>query len=250
MKPLTMCLAKLPLGPVLRTRCPSEGKLKLPAFRFSRVEWLPKRTNGCLLGLEWQIKNMIREEISGQENFQMNEFVSFSEWHPAVCTRWSVQSTQCSLLVGKRCQIISDFYWYTGIRSFRDTTKSKPRLHFQLALNLFFFFGLFAISWATDVAYRGSQARGQIGTVATGLCQSHSNIRIRVTSATYTTAHGNIGSLTHWARPGIEPTTSWFLAGFVNHWGKAVTPSLSWFLRRSISLLFMMQKWSKICFIQ
>ena len=26
-------------------------------------------------------------------------------------------------------------------------------------------------------------------------------------SATYTTAHGNTGSLTHWARPGSEPTT-------------------------------------------
>ena len=31
---------------------------------------------------------------------------------------------------------------------------------------------------------------------------------------TYTTTHGNAGSSTHWARPGIEPTTSWFLVGF------------------------------------
>lgn len=31
---------------------------------------------------------------------------------------------------------------------------------------------------------------------------------------TYSTAHGNSGSLTHWARPGIEP--SWILAGFVS----------------------------------
>ena len=33
---------------------------------------------------------------------------------------------------------------------------------------------------------------------------------------TYTTAHGNTRSLTHWVRPGIEPTTSWFLVGFVS----------------------------------
>ena len=33
---------------------------------------------------------------------------------------------------------------------------------------------------------------------------------------TYTTAHGNAGSLTHWARPGIEPATSWFPVGFVS----------------------------------
>ena len=35
-------------------------------------------------------------------------------------------------------------------------------------------------------------------------------------SATYTTDHSNAGSLTQWARPGIEPATSWFLIGFVS----------------------------------
>ena len=33
---------------------------------------------------------------------------------------------------------------------------------------------------------------------------------------TYTTAHSNTRSLTHWARPGIEPTTSWFLVRFIS----------------------------------
>ena len=32
-----------------------------------------------------------------------------------------------------------------------------------------------AISWAAPAAYGGSQARGPIRAVATGLCQSHSN---------------------------------------------------------------------------
>ena len=36
-------------------------------------------------------------------------------------------------------------------------------------------FGLFAFSGAAPAAYGGSQARGLIGTVATSLCQSHSN---------------------------------------------------------------------------
>ena len=40
---------------------------------------------------------------------------------------------------------------------------------------LFFFFGLFAISWAAPAAYGGSQARGPVGAVASSLCQSHSN---------------------------------------------------------------------------
>ena len=37
-------------------------------------------------------------------------------------------------------------------------------------------------------------------------------------SANYTTAHSKAGSLTHWARPGIEPAPSWTLGGFVIHW--------------------------------
>ena len=39
---------------------------------------------------------------------------------------------------------------------------------------------------------------------------------IQAAFATYTTAHSNAESLTHWARPGIEPETSWFLVGFVS----------------------------------
>ena len=35
-------------------------------------------------------------------------------------------------------------------------------------------------------------------------------------SSTYTTAHGNVRSLTHRAKPGIEPETSWLLVRFVS----------------------------------
>ena len=35
-------------------------------------------------------------------------------------------------------------------------------------------------------------------------------------SVTYSTTRGNAGSLTHRARPGIEPTSSWILAGFIS----------------------------------
>ena len=40
--------------------------------------------------------------------------------------------------------------------------------------------------------------------------------QIWATSETYTTAHGNTVYLTHWARPGIEPTSSWIQAGFIS----------------------------------
>ena len=39
--------------------------------------------------------------------------------------------------------------------------------------------------------------------------------QIGAASATYTTVHGNAQSLTHWARPGIEPKSSWILVRFV-----------------------------------
>ena len=41
----------------------------------------------------------------------------------------------------------------------------------------FLFFGIFAFSRATPRAHGGSQVRGLIGAVATGLRQSHSNTR-------------------------------------------------------------------------
>ena len=43
-------------------------------------------------------------------------------------------------------------------------------------------------------------------------------------STTYTTAHGNARSLTHWARPGMEPVSSWILVGFANCWATVRTP--------------------------
>ena len=39
--------------------------------------------------------------------------------------------------------------------------------------------------------------------------------QIWVSTSTYTTAHGNAGSLTHRARPEIEPASSWILVGFI-----------------------------------
>ena len=40
--------------------------------------------------------------------------------------------------------------------------------------------------------------------------------QIQAASTAYTTAHSNARSLTHLARPGIKPATSWFLVGFVS----------------------------------
>ena len=41
-------------------------------------------------------------------------------------------------------------------------------------------------------------------------------VELELQLQTYTTAHGNTRSLTHWWRPGIKPATSLFLVGFVS----------------------------------
>ena len=58
-----------------------------------------------------------------------------------------------------------------------------------LFIYLFLFFCLFAFSRAAPSAYGGSQARGQMGAVATGLHHSHSNSRSELhLHHTYTTS--------------------------------------------------------------
>ena len=54
-------------------------------------------------------------------------------------------------------------------------------------------------------------------TLQTQQCQ------IQAVSSIYTTAHSNSGSLTHCARPGIEPASSWILGGLLNHLAKTAT---------------------------
>ena len=52
--------------------------------------------------------------------------------------------------------------------------------------------------------------------------------RIRAESATYTTAQDNAESLTHWAKPGIEPGSSRILVGFITaepQWEPLAGPS-------------------------
>ena len=65
---------------------------------------------------------------------------------------------------------------------------------------------------AVPAAYGNSQASGWIGATTAGLHQSRSNIW--PVSSTYAAALSSAGSLTHWARPGIEPSSSSILVKF------------------------------------
>ena len=82
----------------------------------------------------------------------------------------------------------------------------KPRTLILLLL-LFWFFVCVLLFKAESVADGNSQARGRTRAAATG--------RFWDLSSTYTTAHSNTGSLTHWARPGIEPAPQWELPTYI-----------------------------------
>ena len=77
---------------------------------------------------------------------------------------------------------ICDLYHsYSNVGSLTQRARLgiKPTASWELSHENFppLFFCHFAISWAAPVAYGGSQARGLIGAIATGLHQSHSNAR-------------------------------------------------------------------------
>ena len=80
----------------------------------------------------------------------------------------------------------------------------------------------FLLFGATPVAYGSSQARGQIGTGAYNTWDPSHICHLHYSSC-------NSGSLTPWVGPGIEPTSSWILVGFVNHWAMMGTPWMIFF---------------------
>ena len=103
---------------------------------------------------------------------------------------------------------------------------------FFFGVVVFLFFYLFR---AAPTAHGGSQGRGWIRAVAAILRHSHSNTRSELCLQP-TTAHSDAGSLSHWARPGIELTTSWFLVGFVSTvpWQELLPITFNIILYRSI----------------
>ena len=84
-----------------------------------------------------------------------------------------------------------------------------------------FFFFLELHSWHMEVPRLGVKSELQLLAYATVTATQESSC-----ICDYTTAQGNARSLTHPARPGIEPTSLWILVGFINHWAMMGTP---WF---------------------
>ena len=97
----------------------------------------------------------------------------------------------------------------------------------QYSIAIFYF--VFFIT-ATPAAYESSQARSGIGAAAASLHHSHWQHQIWAVSLTYATACDNTGSLTHWGRPEIGPTSSrtlWWVLNLLSHNGNSKV-AFSW----------------------
>ena len=108
---------------------------------------------------------------------------------------------------------------------------------FSLAFFFFFFF-----FWLFRAAPASNSQTSLIEAVATGLQHRIWGLVCNL----HTAAHGNTGSLTGWAGPGIEPPSSWILVRFLTCWATIGTPgcflqvwSLSHVLKICLFLLYM-----------
>ena len=101
-----------------------------------------------------------------------------------------------------------------------------PELYLLFIFIYVFIYLFICFFRATLSVYGSSQTRGRIGATAAGLHRSHSNT----------------GSLTHWARPGIEPTSSWILLSLLTTepWRELLnsTFSLKWELTLFFIIIF------------
>ena len=98
---------------------------------------------------------------------------------------------------------------------------AKNYRHSLLTL-IFFLFSAFFFFRAATEACGSSQARGQIGAVVASLCHSLSDARSE--------PHLQLtGSLTRWARPGIEPASSWIQVRFISTAPRCELPVCSYF---------------------
>ena len=138
-----------------------------------------------------------------------------------------IKKKERELLIVIHCSKLILFYFLNDFYFFHHSLfTGKP-------IKTFFF----VFPRAAPVAYGESEARGLFGAVATSPHQSYSSVGSEP-------SHSNTGSLTHWARPGIEPATSWFLVRFVNHWATMGTPLFLIYL-----FIYLFIYWLHICSI-
>ena len=111
--------------------------------------------------------------------------------------------------------------WQYGIHTLNyhiheDASDSHVLYDMQLVLHFFVLFSFFfspPLFRAPLMASGSSQVSGGIGAAAAGLHHSHGHSGSK--PHLQPTHHSSWESLTHWARPGIQPTSLWILVIFV-----------------------------------
>ena len=92
---------------------------------------------------------------------------------------------------------------------------SSVSLTYICSLSPHFIYLFVCLFRATPAAHGGSQAKGWIRATVAGLHHSHSNVGLEPFMRPTPQLTATLDPyLTHWARPGIKPATSWFLVGF------------------------------------
>ena len=117
----------------------------------------------------------------------------------------------CQRLIDRRCLGLSLGSLFCSI----DPNACFLLLSHWVFLFCFVCLCVFGFFRAAPVAYGGSQAMGRIRAVVPAYATARA-VPDPSWSVTYITAHSNTRSLTHWARPGIEPASSWILVRFVS----------------------------------
>ena len=116
---------------------------------------------------------------------------------------------------GRAChclpQPVPQGIWSLSAGSFSVCTLASPTAHPQHNLFFFFFF-IFVFLWQHLRHMEVPMSNRSYTCRPTPQPQQQ---RIWTTSVSYITAHGNAGSLIHWVRPGMEPTSSQIPVRFV-----------------------------------
>ena len=131
-----------------------------------------------------------RKQLSRRPNRklqQKSKLERISTWPRAVAMEMQRKGRGKRHWVGEIYAPLSNMVAPSHMRLFESNLKTLKSNTIHL-----FIYCLFVFSRAAPIAYGGSQAKGLIRAVATSIHHSHSNA----------------GSLTHWARPGIEPSSS------------------------------------------
>ena len=105
-----------------------------------------------------------------------------------------------------------------GLCLFWGSVKINKSTEISVSLPFFFFFFFFCLFRAASAAYEGWKFPGEGSNQNCNFRPQPQPRQIWAASTTSTTAHSNSRSLTHWERPGIEPSSSWILVGFSTLW--------------------------------